>query len=237
MELRSGWEKNLLSRSNGVVAGSQHSGTADGEFFGLREWQSGDNPRWIHWRTTARIGELAVRQFEQHRRFDMCVMIDGFDPAPTADSVSDADSDSELAISLAATVIVRLAGQPANRVSLAVAGTQAAVSGNDQSAESQMLMLRHLSELQTSGSPMLLSAIDQLAKSVGIAHDLIVISPRSFAEASAVIEAEIGSSGLEKRLAPWIARNTLRWLDVRQPDVTNWMGRPSTGQHLSEGVS
>lgn len=35
------------------------------EFHGLREFRSGDSPRWIHWRTTARVGDLMVREFEE----------------------------------------------------------------------------------------------------------------------------------------------------------------------------
>ena len=41
---------------------------ADGEFYGLRDWQPGDSRRLIHWRTSARRGGLMVRQFEQPRR-------------------------------------------------------------------------------------------------------------------------------------------------------------------------
>src|SRR5262249_49364986 len=38
--------------------------TAQAEFHGLRAFRSGDSPRWIHWRTSARCGELMVREFE-----------------------------------------------------------------------------------------------------------------------------------------------------------------------------
>src|SRR5262249_45521442 len=34
------------------------------EFHGIRPYQHGDSPRWIHWRTSARRGELMVREFE-----------------------------------------------------------------------------------------------------------------------------------------------------------------------------
>src|SRR5262249_45358720 len=41
------------------------SPAAHDEFHGLRAFRSGDSPRWIHWRTTARRGELMVREFEE----------------------------------------------------------------------------------------------------------------------------------------------------------------------------
>src|SRR5262249_36314058 len=36
--------------------------TAQSEIHGVRPFRSGDSPRWIHWRTTARRGELMVRE-------------------------------------------------------------------------------------------------------------------------------------------------------------------------------
>lgn len=39
-------------------------GAGTAEFCGLREYRQGDNPRHIHWPTTARMNELMVKQFE-----------------------------------------------------------------------------------------------------------------------------------------------------------------------------
>lgn len=38
--------------------------TGSAEFSGLREYRRGDNPRHVHWPTTARLGELMVKEFE-----------------------------------------------------------------------------------------------------------------------------------------------------------------------------
>lgn len=35
------------------------------DIHGLRPFRAGDSPRWIHWRTTARVGELMVREFDR----------------------------------------------------------------------------------------------------------------------------------------------------------------------------
>ena len=39
-------------------------GAGAAEFAGLREYQRGDNPRHVHWPTTARLNELMIKEFE-----------------------------------------------------------------------------------------------------------------------------------------------------------------------------
>lgn len=52
----------LIGRSSGTASQPQaHSGGQE-EFYGLREYRLGDNPRWIHWRRSARVGTLLVRE-------------------------------------------------------------------------------------------------------------------------------------------------------------------------------
>ncbi len=52
------------------------------EFYGLREFRQGDSPRWIHWRTSARIGELMVREFEEPPLENLTVVVEPWLPAP-----------------------------------------------------------------------------------------------------------------------------------------------------------
>ena len=51
---------------------------AQDQFHGLRPFRSGDNPRSVHWRTSARRGEWMVREFEDLPG-DNLVLV--FDPA------------------------------------------------------------------------------------------------------------------------------------------------------------
>ncbi len=60
----------------GLSRAIARAGVNEGEFFGLRQWHNGDSQRWIHWRTTARLGELSVRQFEQQQRMQAVVVLD-----------------------------------------------------------------------------------------------------------------------------------------------------------------
>ncbi len=65
---------------------------AQADFHGLRPFRPGDSPRWIHWRTSARRGELMVREFEDVPGDDLVLLL-----AP--------DVDLEPAVAAAATIV------------------------------------------------------------------------------------------------------------------------------------
>ena len=68
-------------------------------FVSMREYVIGDDPRMIHWPTTARTGTLMVREHVEVRRPEFTVVLD------TAPSVGTAD-DFEEAVDVAATLAV-----------------------------------------------------------------------------------------------------------------------------------
>lgn len=78
-------------------------GLFDDEFHRVREYRSDDNPRAIHWRSTARQGQLMVREFHQTRQADSVVVLD------LPDRKDWEPEDRELAISFAATVCLQQA--------------------------------------------------------------------------------------------------------------------------------
>lgn len=86
------------------AGGSSDSGSARAElsqrmpdeFFGLREYRIGDNPQWIHWRRSARTGELLVREMATRRAKEVLIVVDH--------RRSTDDADLERVISAAATL-------------------------------------------------------------------------------------------------------------------------------------
>ena len=61
--------------------GKRHDRSAQQEeYHGLRDYRPGDSPRWIHWRTSARRGELMVKEFEQENEQDLAILIDPWLP-------------------------------------------------------------------------------------------------------------------------------------------------------------
>lgn len=51
-------------------------GAGAAEFSGIREYRRGDNPRHVHWPTTARLNELMVREFEPLAAACLCIALD-----------------------------------------------------------------------------------------------------------------------------------------------------------------
>ncbi|WP_438855227.1 DUF58 domain-containing protein [Agromyces sp. M3QZ16-3] len=74
---------------------------SDIAFHALREYQPGDDRRYIHWRSSAKTGTFMVRQFEETRRSRLMVLLD-----LAADGYED-EEDFELAVSVAASIGAR----------------------------------------------------------------------------------------------------------------------------------
>lgn len=86
-----------------------------GEFEGLREFRSGDDPRDIHWRTTARRGRMFVRESEEETGRTVVILLDDGDDLPPDDAF-------EATVSLAASIAVTLV-KKGLQVGLVVRGT------------------------------------------------------------------------------------------------------------------
>jgi len=200
---------------------ARRSGASDGDFFGLRSWQQGDSQRWIHWRTTARIGEPAVRQFEQQRKFDLCILVDAYTPA-----VSDADreefeqrraiDDVETVVSAAATLLTSIVATPTNRVALAIAGARNEVIANAGTRDQLTAMLKILADAEPTPNPDLVEVIDRVFHSLGKPQDLVVVSPRL-----------VPASG-EKIMALLKGRCAVRWYSTLDGSIDLLIERSRT---------
>jgi len=131
-----------------------------GEFFGLREFRQGDDPRDIHWRTSARRGSPFVRETEDDEGQEVRVVFDNRrtpqpragslgagDPEREAPLTGGRDAEFEAAVSLAASVAFELLNR-GYRVGLAVAGEEITPEGGP--AQSTR-MLRFLALLDAAG--------------------------------------------------------------------------------------
>lgn len=185
------WRRNLQSRIGGNATTARRSGMTDGEFFGIRGWQEGDSRRWIHWRTTARIGEPAVRQFEQHRRFELCIFVDAYAAesqkttrkSKAAGQLAVEDLNLERVISVAATLAMQLVATPSNRIALVIAGHRTVTLSSGGGREQTVAMLTQLAELIPSSKPDFSEAAKQMIRVTGRPRDLVILSTRGATEA------------------------------------------------------
>lgn len=95
----------------------------DEEFEGLREYVPGDDLRRIHWRTSARIDDLQVRQFQPPRHGRLTVVID---TRPPSDQRRSVDATASIAASIA---VAALAAGDTVSVEASDGRRTAAVSG------------------------------------------------------------------------------------------------------------
>lgn len=97
---------NLPGRQTGFIHdleghASHHLTVSDMSFHALREYVPGDDRRHIHWRSSARTGDLMVRQFEETRQSRVALALD------TAASSYLDDEEFEIAVSVIGSVAVQ----------------------------------------------------------------------------------------------------------------------------------
>lgn len=111
------WTRRERELAESVARSNARVGLFDDEFHGIREFRSGDNPRAIHWRSSARYGHFMVKEHEQHRAADLIVLLDLYSSTEFSESLQ------ERAISLAATICVEQTRQSSSgRYRLMIAG-------------------------------------------------------------------------------------------------------------------
>lgn len=91
---------------------------SDLSFHALREYVPGDDRRHVHWRSSAKAGQLLVRQYLDTRRSTLCILVDAHESGYAT------PDEFELALEVAGSVALRACrdGLPA----VLVAGTHAA---------------------------------------------------------------------------------------------------------------
>ncbi|CAN5409560.1 DUF58 domain-containing protein [soil metagenome] len=129
--------------------------SSDVAFHALRQYQTGDERRYIHWKSTAKTGTFMVRQFEQTRRSHLVVALS------LAASDYASDEQFELAVSAAGSLGVR-AIRDGRTVSVVVS------SVTPEFAKRKNFTLRSLATHLPSRLLDDLAVVDQVASALGI---------------------------------------------------------------------
>ncbi|MFK7778351.1 MAG: DUF58 domain-containing protein [Gimesia sp.] len=80
-KLSSHWADDYFAVAEMAQHSQSRRGVFNDEFNHIREYRTGDSQRAIHWRSSARQGELMVREYHQNRNYDLIIGLDLWLPA------------------------------------------------------------------------------------------------------------------------------------------------------------
>ncbi|MDG2014859.1 MAG: DUF58 domain-containing protein [Pirellulaceae bacterium] len=210
--LHRSWDQMTQSLSRGEAKKQRQQRSETGDFYALRPWVTGDNPRQVHWRSSARHGDLMVRQNEQQQDRRLVLILD-------LAETSQAEGDIEMTLSLMATIFKKYSvgrGQPA----VGVCGDQQWVCEHLNGTALAALM-EVLATIQPAESNGFHDAWESLVPASARARSVIVISTRSQEQAFA--EADLPTF-------------RGKWIDVTREDLTRYFQPPSIkpGEFLNQ---
>lgn len=181
----------LLGRARALALAQQRSRGARGEeeFRDLREYRHGDNPRRIHWKTSAKLGKPLVREFESVASERALLLLDTRCPAG-------GDERLEAAISFAASLARDLVRR-GFFVSLAAYAPDLVVAGPLQGVAGLRLLFEALARLEPNpGRTLSALAAEPRVRAQGRLLTIVVVR-QADADAAAAIE-------LLRRQQPWV---------------------------------
>ncbi len=185
---------------------SRKVGMHEADFYGLRPWSTGDSKRWIHWRTTARLGVLSVRQFERQQRRQACLLLDLYQPSQRS---AESDRQIELAISFVATLASVHTRYGSDRLAVAVAGRENFALPSVQSSVLVENLLERLAIIAPATQPNFAEALQGIMIPLLNNPHLTVISTRDD-------QTEKLREGAAEKL---FTRLQVQWLNVSRGDL------------------
>jgi uncharacterized protein (DUF58 family) len=174
-KLRRAWYSQLRAEQSGASTSRSRRGLHEGDFYGLRDWRAGDSRRWIHWRTSARRGALAVREFEQQHKQKLAILLDLWVPEEPSDEQRDR---VELAISFAASVVADQCRRGGSQLWVGTAGESDEVIHGASSASFLQEVMTHLALVKAHPSPPLSKLLVRGLAQQWAGGRLIVVSTR-----------------------------------------------------------
>ena len=166
--------------------GRRHDRTAQQqEYHGMRDYRAGDSLRWIHWRTTARLGRPIVKEFEQQGQQGLAVLLDPWLPSTGVEP--EHREALERAVRFAASVCYDTCKQPGRRLLLGLTGSEPEVRQGPASTRLLHELLRALAVLRGAPEGRLAALCEAMPPAFLREARLVVVSTRpiSIAEEAA----------------------------------------------------
>ena len=173
----------------------------EGDFYGVRQWRTGDSRRWIHWRSSARLGELVVCQFEQPRNRDLAVLVDLWQPRQPGPRHLE---NVELAVSFAATVVADLCRKGGSDLLLGTSGTTPQCTAGPTSAALLQDAMQRLAVAEARSEDRLPELLEQALGEIEPGTEIVLIATRPVdltdAGRFAAVWADPGRKALARRI-------------------------------------
>ncbi|TVS20621.1 MAG: DUF58 domain-containing protein [Planctomycetaceae bacterium] len=205
------WLQLMDSRRFGRQQAQYRQGPIDGDYYGLREWRAGDSKRWIHWRTAAKLGQLAVRQFEQQQDRDLALILDLWAPGSPSDEQR---GNVELAVSLTATVINHLTRRARSHLTVCFAARPPRTWSSRATAVFGRQMMERLAMARASSNDSLSDLLNSVVLKMPSGARVLVISTRSD-ELNRLQQ----SGEYSGKMRHQSALSQVNWIDVGAPQL------------------
>jgi uncharacterized protein (DUF58 family) len=146
------------------------------EYHGLRDYRPGDSPRWIHWRTSARLGQPMVKEFEQQNEQDLAVLLDPWLPRT---KVTPEQRDAlEQSVQFAATLCLETCRHQGRRLLMGWTGPTPGIRQGPASVKLLHELLEQLAKLRSSSEVSLSALFDVLPPATLREAIIIIVSTR-----------------------------------------------------------
>ncbi len=199
------WRQLTQSSAVGVRSNFKRRGLSDDEFFAIRQWKPGDPRRIIHWRSTAKHGELLVKQFEERTDHDFGIVLDLFADERTNPELI------ELSISFMATVVSQMNQIVKGDTVVGLFGDSNWIAEQRVTRRLQGEVMKRLATIGATAHTGVARHLKQVFQSTSRDTSVIVISTRSFADL-----AGHGKGHPEESAGQQLAafRRNLDWIDM-----------------------
>lgn len=201
-------------------------GAGAAEFSGLREYRRGDNPRHVHWPTSARLNELMVKEFEPLASACICIALD---LAKDANIGRGKHSTLEYGIRIAASVAAYACGQNMHSRMLGDAAIPLRIASGKGDHHFQTI-LDTLAVVDADGSTPYAQLLTQIALDCVRGETVLLLLSEPPMRCEATLQA----------LALLRAKGAYLFAVVFDRDsffsVGSWVSPDAGGQHLSSGL-
>jgi uncharacterized protein (DUF58 family) len=190
------------------------AGGDEGEFYGLRDYRAGDSPRWIHWRTSARRGELAVRQFERRQIKQACLLLDLHLTQAAGEPFCER---TEEVIEMAASLLQQLGASGRCLFCVSVVAAQPLTTGRLQARGQILSLLDRLAEVSPVRDADWRQGVLPLFSQLQRNRRLIVLSTRA-----RPVPPPAKPGGPLERAEALLGRIQIQWLNASQGDLQRY---------------